>query len=254
MNLGASVHKKRLASASDLPLAVAQGDGGEAAVRINGNAVIAAAEHAKRKVRRIHLEHVVAVKIAHTHIDRSGVQLYLNRVVIQIQVGNRGLPAHANRRGPDMHLSSRAVACPETISRSHGPVDGGPAPVRLAAGLERNLARHVVQPGHTHRWIIKRGGGLRNHNEKAEHQAYAPAEICKTDRCLHHTAPSGHAIGAPFSTNRHLNVTLREGVFGNANQAHKLARALGARLPPFIQRLYRQGKTENKSVLSCFGQ
>jgi len=98
LNLGASIHKKRLASAVDLPLAVAKGNGREAAVRINGNAVVAASQQGKRKVRRIHLEHVVAVKIPHTYIDGSGVQLYLNRTVIQIQEGNRGLPAHANRR------------------------------------------------------------------------------------------------------------------------------------------------------------
>jgi len=72
-------------------------------------------------------------------------------------------------------------------------------------------------------WIIKRGGGLENHNEETEQQAYAPAEICKTDRCLHHIAPSGHAFGDPFSSNRHRNVTLGEGVFGNANQATQIS-------------------------------
>jgi len=49
LNLRATVDKKGLASAGDLPLAVAQGDGGEGAVRINGNAVIATAEDAKRR-------------------------------------------------------------------------------------------------------------------------------------------------------------------------------------------------------------
>jgi hypothetical protein len=43
----------------------------------------------------------------------------------------------------------------------------------------------------------------------------------------------------PFSSNRHMNVTFREGVLGNINEATQLARALDARLPPFIQRLYR---------------
>src|SRR4029077_5266295 len=34
----------------------------------------------------------------------------------------------------------------------------------------------------------------------------APAEICKTGRYLHHSAPSGRTIGAPSSSNRHLKV------------------------------------------------
>jgi len=88
LNLGSSIHKKRLASAVDLPLAVAKSNGGEPAVRINGNAVVAALEQGKRQVGRIHLEHLVAVEIPHAYIDGSGVQLYLNRTVIQIQEGN----------------------------------------------------------------------------------------------------------------------------------------------------------------------
>src|SRR5713101_6605806 len=101
-----------------------------------------------------------------------------------------------------MHLSSRPIACPETVSRSHWPVQGGPAPVRLTARLEGNIALHVIQPGHTCGGIIKREGWPRNHNEQAKREAYAPAEIGKTDRSLHHSAPSGHAIGAPFLRNR----------------------------------------------------
>src|SRR5450432_391865 len=90
-----------------------------------------------------------------------------------------------------MHLGSRYVACPEAVSRSHWPVQGGPAPVRLAARLERNAALHVIQPGHTHWWIIRREGWSHNHSEQAEQQAYPPAETCKTNRCRHHSAPSG---------------------------------------------------------------
>src|SRR6266568_1017954 len=102
-----------------------------------------------------------------------------------------------------MHLSSRAVACPETVSRSHGPVQGAPGPVSLAARLEGNAALHVIQPGYTYGWIIKSEGWSHNHNEQAELQAYAPEEICKADRCLHYSAPSRHAMGAHSRVNRY---------------------------------------------------
>src|SRR6266550_7313141 len=104
-----------------------------------------------------------------------------------------------------------------------------PSPSRLRAGKKPGRPRNLA--GHTYWWIIKRGGGLENHNEETEHQAYGPAEICKTDRCLHHIAPSGHAFGDPFPSNRHLNVTLREGVFANANQATQISASPGCSSP-----------------------
>ena len=70
------------------------------------------------------------------HIDCTGVQLYLNRTVIEIQEGNRRLFAHANRRRPDMHLSSGSLVCPQTIPPRHWPVQTSPAPVGFASRLE----------------------------------------------------------------------------------------------------------------------
>src|SRR5882724_718429 len=97
-----------------------------------------------------------------------------------------------------MHLSSRAVTCPETVSRSHGPVPGGPPPVCLAARLEGDAAFHVIQPGDADWGIIISESWPRNHNKQAERHEDAPAQICKTDRCLHHSTPSGPRL-APHS-------------------------------------------------------
>src|ERR1700674_65031 len=105
-----------------------------------------------------------------------------------------------------MHLSSRTVSGPQTVTGGHRPVHGGPGPVCLAARLEGNAAFHVIQAGNADWRIIIGESWPRNHNRQTEHQAYTPAEICKTDFCLHHSAPSGHTIGAPFSRNRHLKV------------------------------------------------
>src|ERR1700674_796292 len=130
-----------------------------------------------------------------------------------------------------MHLSSRPISCPETVSRSQWPVQGGPTPVSLAARLEGNFALHIIQPGHTHWWIIKRESRSHNHNEQAEHQAYAPANICKTEGCLHHSAPSGHPMGAPFSSKRHVNVTLLKGLLGKVIQATQIRPGPGCSFP-----------------------
>src|SRR5437867_1125267 len=119
-----------------------------------------------------------------------------------------------------MHLGSGTVAGPETVTGGHRPVHGGPRPICLAARLEGNAAFHVIQAGHEDGGIVIGESWPRNHNKQAEHQENAHTEICKTDRCLHHSTPSGRAIGAPFSGNRHLKVKeFSETLISQPNQA-----------------------------------
>src|SRR5882672_9273816 len=135
-----------------------------------------------------------------------------------------------------MHLSPRAVTGPETVTGGHWPVHGGPAPVHLATRLEGDAAFHVIQAGDADWGIIISESWPRNHNKQAERQENAPTEICKTDRCLHHSTPSGRATGAPFSGNRQLKVKeFSETLF----RQPKSSRALDARLPPLTQCPYR---------------
>ena len=189
LNLRASIHEECLASSINPALPGAQRDGGEIPIGINGNAVVAGAQRGKCNIGSIHLDDV-AIKIAHAQVDGAGVQLGLHRLVVQIQEGDRGLRAHSECRRPDVQLRTRAIAGPQAVAGSHGPVYGSPAPVRLAARLEGNIALHVIQPGHAHGRVVKRENRLHNHGQQAERHAQAPAKICESNCFLHRSAPS----------------------------------------------------------------
>ena len=69
------------------------------------------------------------------------------------------------------------------------------------------------------------------------------AAICKTNRCLHHSTPSGHPI-AVTSSRECLETLIRQ---------PQLAPALNARFSPIVQRPACKGKTGAGRLLFRFG-
>lgn len=111
--------------------------------------------------------------------------------------------------------SARALLGPQPVARGHGTIERSPRPVVYAAGLKRNCAVDIAQPGGAARWIIAVSPGDRTR----QNQARQSKESCAQHDCFFHDHRS---FNIPFS------------VFSNRRMRWKIRRFPGKREEAFM--------------------
>jgi hypothetical protein len=107
------------------------------------------------EIRRIDLVRLVLQQLAHVNDHRSGGDLHLCDVVIEIQKREPGTGAHADNGAADIELSTRAGRVrPKSVARRQGTIQLRTHPVLRSRRLERNGALDVAQPRNAPRGIV----------------------------------------------------------------------------------------------------
>jgi hypothetical protein len=112
--IGSSAERDSLAGVQGVGLAVARGlappvaqiDDGGAAVFTSVQPVVSRLGNRERQVRCIDFEGIVLVQLAHTNVDRTGRELELYGVVIQVQERDAGVFAQANHSRSELQFSA----------------------------------------------------------------------------------------------------------------------------------------------------
>jgi hypothetical protein len=116
------------------------------------------------EIRRIDLVRLVFQQLAHVNAHRSGGDLHLRDVVIEIQKREPGAGAHPDNGAADIELSTRARGVrPKSVARCEGTIQLRTHPVLRSRRLERDGALDVAQPRNAPRRVVVVSEGHTEH-------------------------------------------------------------------------------------------
>jgi hypothetical protein len=143
-HLRAHVHRRRLVPDVDFRLAGAhRGDGG-VAVFVDVHPVIAIAQQREGELRSIDLEAFPGTQRVQPDAHRSGGELDLRHVIVEIQERKIGTGAHADRRIIGLQFRDAVRFRPDMIAIGHRMIELRRNPIVDGGGLKRYGARGVA--------------------------------------------------------------------------------------------------------------
>jgi hypothetical protein len=110
--------------------------------------------HIECQVGSVHLERVVAVKVADPEKQRPRGQSKLGDVISQVKKGQTGFRPQPDGSGSNLHFRARVAIHPQIVSRGQRPIRRCFQPVSLAARLEGNRSLNKADATSAGRWIL----------------------------------------------------------------------------------------------------
>ena len=142
-------------------------------LRIHRDPVVARLAQQHRRIRRVDLESLRLTELAHVNAERSGIELELHDVGVEVGDRQVGVLVEPDGRNADAHFRARATIGHQSVAPRERPVELGSLGRTVTGGLERHRSLREAETRDARRRIVlgEGGGGDGEGQQEGEHRA-----------------------------------------------------------------------------------